>query len=160
MVATPLAFVANILPPRLLTISLNKSCAALISVIRVPHLQRAHVRPPDAIADAVSAAVAGQSRDVLWITGEPGIGKTRLLEEVSSQVLTRGGRALSGRAYEAEMVRPYGPWIDALRSAAGSLTDDSLTADLAPLLPELGKDAPRGDRNSRFSLCASRIPGA
>jgi len=69
-----------------------------------------------AIVEAVAAAAAGRSRDVLWITGEPGIGKTRLLEEVASQVRAGGGVVLLGRAYEAEMVRPYGPWIDALRS--------------------------------------------
>lgn len=102
------------------------------------------------IAAAVTAAAAGESRDVLWITGEPGIGKTRLLEEVARQVRAANGSVLSGRAYEAEMVRPYGPWIDALRSGTLSLTGESQQTDLAPLLPELGADGPGGDRHRLF----------
>src|SRR5204862_5567063 len=54
------------------------------------------------IAMAVSAAVAGNSSDVLWITGEPGIGKTRLLEEAAALVREANGIVLAGRAYEAE----------------------------------------------------------
>ena len=104
----------------------------------------------DQIAAAVAAAVAGHSRDFLWITGEPGIGKTRLLEEVADQVHAANGTVLAGRAYEAEMVRPFGPWIDALRSVTLTLTDESPRADLAPLLPELGANVPGGDRHRLF----------
>jgi DNA-binding SARP family transcriptional activator/tetratricopeptide (TPR) repeat protein len=104
----------------------------------------------DQIAAAVAAAVAGQSRDVMWITGEPGIGKTRLLEEAADQMRAAHGTVLAGRAYEAEMVRPFGPWIDALRSVSLALTDESPRADLAPLLPELGANVPGGDRHRLF----------
>jgi len=92
----------------------------------------------DQFQAAVAAAVAARSRDVLWITGDAGIGKTRLLEEVACQVRGVDGVVLTGRAYEAEMVRPYGPWIDALRSTPLNVTDPSVRTDLAPLLPELG----------------------
>ena len=49
------------------------------------------------------------------IVGEPGLGKTRLLAHLAGLVENAGGRVLTGRAFEAEMVRPYGPWVDALR---------------------------------------------
>ena len=45
------------------------------------------------------------------IIGEPGIGKSRLLSEVRRRAK---GSTLYGRAYAAEMARPYGVWIDAL----------------------------------------------
>ena len=61
-------------------------------------------------------AASGASGRMLLFCGEPGIGKTRLLEEVADRVTAGGGTALVGRAFEAEMVRPYGAWIDALRS--------------------------------------------
>src|SRR5262249_45155795 len=85
------------------------------------------------VAAAVSAAAAGESRDCLWITGEPGIGKTRLLQAAADEIRAAGGTVLEGRAYEAEMVRPFGPWIDALRAGASLLKDDPVRSDLAPL---------------------------
>jgi DNA-binding SARP family transcriptional activator/tetratricopeptide (TPR) repeat protein len=110
------------------------------------------------IALAVDAAVAGNSRDVLWITGEPGIGKTRLLEEAAALVREANGIVLAGRAYEAEMVRPYGPWIDALRQAAPSVGAHAPGADVTLLLPELGADAsPGGDRQRLFDAVANLV---
>ena len=106
------------------------------------------------IVAAVAAAVDGKSREIVWITGEPGIGKTRLLEEAAYRVRSANGAVLAGRAYEAEMVRPFGPWIDALRSAAPAVTDEALAAELAPLLPELGAHTPGGDRHRLFEAVA------
>jgi DNA-binding SARP family transcriptional activator len=63
---------------------------------------------------AWSDALAGRAPRALLVTGEPGIGKTRLLSELGARVVAGGGRVLRGRAFEAEMVRPYGPWVDAL----------------------------------------------
>jgi DNA-binding SARP family transcriptional activator len=90
---------------------------------------------------------------VLLFAGEPGIGKSRLLDELAQRALARGGRVLRGRAYEAETVRPYGAWVDALRSGALGPLDDGLRADLAPILPELGgaeSGGPHVDRGRLF----------
>src|SRR5262245_1388434 len=57
---------------------------------------------------------------VLFLTGEAGIGKTRLVEELIDEATLQGARAVVGRAYEAEQILPFRPWIDALR-AAGAL---------------------------------------
>jgi predicted ATPase/DNA-binding SARP family transcriptional activator len=113
----------------------------------------------DRIARAVGAASAGRSREILWITGEPGIGKSRLLEEVADQVRGLGGTVLAGRAYEAEMVRPYGAWIDALRSTALSVTDPVLRRDLALLLPELDASPAAGDRHRLFDAVVRLLRG-
>lgn len=73
----------------------------------------------------------------LFVLGEPGIGKTRLLEEIQASVQSNHEHVLWGRGFEAEMVRPYGAWIDALRSL--SVKDSlALPKDLGLLLPELG----------------------
>jgi DNA-binding SARP family transcriptional activator len=103
-----------------------------------------------AVAAAVAQACAGASSRVLLFMGEPGIGKTRLLEEVADQVAARGGSALTGRAFEAEMVRPYGAWIEALRSTALGSIDPTLRAELGALLPELGTPPSGIDRNRLF----------
>jgi DNA-binding SARP family transcriptional activator/predicted ATPase len=102
------------------------------------------------IAAALRETAAGECRPVLLFSGEPGIGKTRLLGEVADQAIALGGAAFWGRAFEAEMVRPYGAWIDVLRSAPTGATSDSLRADLAPLLPELGAAHGETDRNRLF----------
>jgi DNA-binding SARP family transcriptional activator len=67
-----------------------------------------------ALDAAWSEALAGRAPRTVLVTGEPGIGKTRLLSELGTRVVARGGHVLHGRAFEAEMVRPYGPWVDAL----------------------------------------------
>src|SRR5262249_47501870 len=62
-----------------------------------------------------------------------------------------GGIVLFGRAFEAETVRPYGAWIDALRSVTLPELSTALGADLLPLLPELGVVPPgAGDRSRLF----------
>lgn len=80
------------------------------------------------------------SAPILLLLGEPGIGKTRLLAELHATVRAANGLLLWGCGFAAEMMRPYGIWIDALRSSniAGSA---NLPADLGVLLPELGKPA-------------------
>jgi tetratricopeptide (TPR) repeat protein len=85
----------------------------------------------------VAAATAGGGAPVLFFVGEPGIGKTRMLEEVQTLVRAAGGVSLAGRGFEAEMVRPYGAWIDALRSLPRGRLASARPA-LALLLPELG----------------------
>ncbi len=102
------------------------------------------------IAEAIRAAAEGQAHPMLLFAGEPGIGKTRLLGEVADQATALGGETLVGRAFEAEMVRPYGPWIDLLRSAGSRETDGAIRSDLAPLLPELGATRAEMDRNRLF----------
>src|SRR6185436_12196655 len=51
----------------------------------------------------------------MWLlVGDIGIGKTRLLEYVVDGARAKGCLVLSARGFEAEMLRPYGCWIDAL----------------------------------------------
>ncbi|MDB4892503.1 MAG: hypothetical protein JWL61_4358 [Gemmatimonadetes bacterium] len=67
-----------------------------------------------ALNDIVERRSAAVGCDVVLVTGEPGIGKSRMLEELGAMVMMAGGVVLRGRAFEAEMIRPYGPWVDAL----------------------------------------------
>src|SRR5579859_6867311 len=51
----------------------------------------------------------------LILSGETGIGKTRLLAEMYQEAGTRGFHRLEGRAYEISRSFPYMPFIEALR---------------------------------------------
>ncbi len=78
---------------------------------------------------------------LLLVTGEPGIGKSRLAMELGRRVRAEGHVVASARAYEAAGRLPWGPVVDLLRSDALRSHIDTLDtvcrAELAPLLPEL-----------------------
>src|SRR5450759_3803394 len=90
----------------------------------------------------LAAALAGRPRVVLC-RGEPGIGKTRLAEELASEAGIEGVSAVWGLASESAGAPPFWPWRQVLR-AVGRVVDlaaiadeHRLTADLARLAPEL-----------------------
>lgn len=48
--------------------------------------------------------------------GDPGIGKTRLMQDVAALARQADARLIEAVAFESEAMRPFGPWIDALRA--------------------------------------------
>jgi DNA-binding SARP family transcriptional activator len=93
-----------------------------------------------ALVGFLDAAWNGGEGGLFLLIGEPGIGKTRLLEEARAHVNDGGGVAAFGRGFEAELGRPYGAWVDALRSVPLPPLPDAVRSDLTPLLPELGAE--------------------
>lgn len=100
--------------------------------------------------DALSRTLANGG--VALVLGEPGIGKSRLLQAAGDQAQAAGALVLRGRAFEAEMIRPYGAVIDALRSIPLRRFPTETTVHLAPLVPELAQaQGPPGlDRERLF----------
>lgn len=91
------------------------------------------------------AIEAGAAQFAL-VTGEPGIGKTRLVEELRSWCIHRGAASVAGRSYAAEGALAYGPLVAWLRSEAVKARrrriDRSRLTELARLLPELLSEIP------------------
>jgi DNA-binding SARP family transcriptional activator/tetratricopeptide (TPR) repeat protein len=90
-------------------------------------------------------SVADGRPHLVLITGEPGIGKSRLVEELRAWCAREGILSVGARAYEAEGAVPYAPIremlrADALRARAGRL-DSASVRELARVLPELGTAA-------------------
>lgn len=77
-----------------------------------------------ALQRLVDAARTRTAECAAIVIGEPGIGKSRLLDELARMVAVAGGTVLRGRGFEAELVRPYGAWLDAFRSAG--ISDEAL----------------------------------
>ena len=81
---------------------------------------------------------------IVVLSGEPGIGKTRLLDELCARADDQGHLVLRGRAAEMEQVLPFAVVVDALGDFGASLGADRLgrlvgvqAEELAPIVPEL-----------------------
>jgi tetratricopeptide (TPR) repeat protein len=86
------------------------------------------------LQSAFDGAISGQGA-LMMVTGEPGIGKTALCEQLSTYVTLRGGRTLVGHCYEAgSLSLPYLAFVEALRSYV-------LTREVKDLREELGSGA-------------------
>lgn len=81
-------------------------------------------------------AIAGHGR-LFLLVGEPGIGKTRLAEEVAAAATQRGTRVLWGRCSEDAGVPPFWPWAQILRRLLESDCADPPSHLLAQIVPEL-----------------------
>jgi DNA-binding CsgD family transcriptional regulator len=118
------------------------------------------------LAEQLRAASLGEGGVVL-ITGEPGIGKSRLLYEFAERARGDGWLVLSGRAYDTEGMPPYLPFAEALREYIRATPNEELKAglgnagEIALLIPELGErmtlsPAPSlGAEGDRFRLFQS-----
>ena len=117
---------------------------------------------------ALDDALAGNGRLAL-VAGEPGIGKSRLAEEVGQHARRRGARVYVGRCWEAGGAPAYWPWVQALRAYIRDSDPDALRvrlggegAELATILPEvralmpdLPESPPADSEGARFRLLES-----
>jgi DNA-binding SARP family transcriptional activator len=112
---------------------------------------------------------------VLAVTGEPGIGKTRLVAEIAARAHAAGGEVLYGRA-QRDATTPCQPFVQALRRYLAH--DETPARALAPVMgPELGElsrvvpelrtvvgvpaaDAPASVRLHRFFDAVGALVGA
>ncbi|MDQ3476553.1 MAG: ATP-binding protein, partial [Actinomycetota bacterium] len=78
------------------------------------------------LSDCLDDALSGRPRLVLC-RGEPGIGKTRLAQELSSWAAAKEVSVVWGRADDSAGAPPYWPWRQVLR-AIGDLVDISAIA--------------------------------
>jgi DNA-binding SARP family transcriptional activator len=66
------------------------------------------------LEDALEQALLGQGRLAL-VSGEPGVGKSRLADELSAVAEARGAQVLWGRCWTGGGAPAYWPWIQVLR---------------------------------------------
>ena len=97
---------------------------------------------------ALEQAFAG-SGSLFLLAGEPGIGKSRLADELGRRAKEAGARVLWGRCWEAGGAPAYWPWLQSLRSHLRESDPDSIRTqlgsgapDVAHLLPEVRDHVP------------------
>src|SRR5262249_37812823 len=101
------------------------------------------VREQGELATAVKDAFASRGR-LLMITGEPGVGKTRLCDETAAVAHGHGFEVAWGRCWEGGGAPPYWPWVQVLRTCARLVDAQTLsgfasmgTLYLSNLVPEM-----------------------
>jgi tRNA A-37 threonylcarbamoyl transferase component Bud32/tetratricopeptide (TPR) repeat protein len=104
----------------------------------------------EVLASAWAKATKSGQRSLVLVTGEPGIGKTRLCAEFAAQCAAEGAAVLMGRSDEQALI-PYQPFIEVLGGYVTTCPDATLLrhlesigggGELAMLLPELARRAP------------------
>jgi predicted ATPase/DNA-binding CsgD family transcriptional regulator len=109
------------------------------------------------LKDAYDAAASGQGM-LAMVTGEPGVGKSALCEQLANYAGACGGLALTGHCYEeGSLTLPYLPFVEAFRSYVVASRPERLrrdlgsgAADVARVVSEVGerlrvRPRPRGD---------------
>jgi hypothetical protein len=95
------------------------------------------------------AAAGTGSAGVVVVSGEPGVGKTRLLNEVADRASKNGWQVLVGSAFDSEGMPPYLPFLEPLDHYIRVGPVDAL-------LPRLGEVA--GDLALVLPLIARKLP--
>lgn len=99
---------------------------------------------------------------LVLLTGDPGIGKTRTLDELAKRARARGFSVWGGAAYDSAGAPAYWPWVEILRAAHSDLSramfrhhiaeDTRALALLVPELIESRRGEPSDEGATRFRL--------
>lgn len=105
-------------------------------------------RELDDLFAGLEDALSGRGR-LFLLGGDPGIGKSRLADELAAEAKKRGARVLWGRCWEAGGAPAYWPWVQAIRSYLRRTDPELLREqvggggpDIAQMLPELHELVP------------------
>jgi hypothetical protein len=106
---------------------------------------------------ALDRAIGGEGR-LVFLVGEPGIGKTRIARELAFRATALGVAVRWGRCQETEGAPPYWPWVQVLRTheriepQAGGPADAAPAALLADHVPRPGVSSEAESTHARFQL--------
>lgn len=125
---------------RLFEVAWKEEAGAMRPFERTPFVgrdeERAELR---SFLDALGEGRGG----VVLIGGEPGVGKTRLTEEVAEEARKREHRVLVGRCYESEAAPPYIPFVEIIESAMREVAPETLRLALGDAAGEVAKIVPQ-----------------
>ena len=146
-------------------------CPRTVAVVSFPSTRSPFVGRQQELAtlSACLGAVGEGHGRVVFVAGEPGIGKTRLLAEFASRARAEGWRIFAGRAYETEGMPPYLPFAEALREYIRSAPLETLgehveaagseialiTAEFRRRLPDIRPSPPMSSEHGRYRLFES-----
>ncbi len=117
-------------------------------------------RELDVAERCLADALAGRG-SALLVSGEPGIGKTRLAEQVGGLARSLGAPVVWGRCVEDEGAPPFWPWRQVLRGCLAGANRDDLLAFVGPNANDLTAIVPDVVASTASGLAAqaSAPPG-
>jgi tetratricopeptide (TPR) repeat protein len=106
------------------------------------------------LCSGLEEVLSGRGRFFL-VTGEPGIGKSRLTDELLAHAATREMAVLQAGCWEGAGAPTYWPFVQLLRATLGETramllcaeNEPQLTEDLAQLIPELRQSLTRAGQS-------------
>src|SRR3954470_9109444 len=93
------------------------------------------------LREAADDALAKRGQLVL-LSGEPGIGKTRTSEELATYARVRGAKVHWGRCHEGEGAPAYWPWVQAIRSYIREADPVALAWEMGAAATEIARVVP------------------
>lgn len=109
-------------------------------------------------------AARKNSGGVALLVGEPGIGKTRMAEELLTYARMKGAQVATGRCYEGEGAPAYWPWIQVIRSTVHDRSAETLASEMgsgagyiAEVVSDVRQALPDVQRPAGSDLEASRF---
>ncbi|MFQ6026504.1 MAG: AAA family ATPase, partial [Dehalococcoidia bacterium] len=76
------------------------------------------------------------------LAGEPGIGKTRVAQELATHAESKGIRVLWGACYEGEGAPPYWPWVQIIQTYLQQTDTSQLQAAMGAGAADIGEIVP------------------
>ncbi len=120
------------------------------------------------LSAAMDAAIAGHGR-VVMLAGEPGIGKTRMAQELAAYAELLGAQVWWGSCHEQQGAPPYWPWVQLIRfyiqrtdpgplatqMGPGAADISEIIPEVLDKLPDLKPQSPLEPEQARFRLFES-----
>ena len=98
-------------------------------------------RELDEIRSGIDGAIAGRG-SLFTLSGEPGVGKSRLAQEAASHARAQGARVIWGRCWEHGGAPPYWPWVQVLRGLTRGVEPVQFANWMGPGAAEIAQIAP------------------
>ena len=109
---------------------------------------------------------SGAAGRTVLVSGESGIGKTRLASEVAAYAALRGAQVLWGRCYAGAGAPAYWPWVQVIRDYArdndaatvasdlgsGAFEIAQIVSEVRERMPEIPESPPLDAEQARFRL--------
>jgi DNA-binding SARP family transcriptional activator len=114
--------------------------------------------------DALLADADARRGGLVLVSGEPGIGKTRLVQEMVARAVARGALVTWGRCHEGEGAPSFWPWVQVIRDLLRGGKRETLqrallrgAGEVAQISPEVKELVPEFDPPPVLDPAAARF---